>query len=521
MFTLPTNHSCQAMTVSSDGNTLLVSTWNGLDYVDVSNSNGSMSLSGGALSGRFLLDVAANAQYVAVYELQDQQTGLGNVLVLPAGGDSPIATFSMASGGTTPVGFTMVDAGLMLQRSDPGLWAPLVGELYGLSPTGATLVQSWSFRTVAAGLSTEPPFHVVGAGAHVTLEPYHQIVRISDSGQFVPVTGPAQGSFERVRAAGTSTVEAHGPMSMALVDIVDPASPVLKEGGLVLPADEQLLQLELSTSGSPTPMLLPIPTSAGDPSGATVSLLWSRTGQLPTPAGSISNDGMAGSWIAAGDYLVQLVPEGISDFRIRRFPASSMTQSGGQNLVPELEQVVSTSVPDDAQSRLAAWFDMDPKTGRIAILEKRHTQTSDASPSDLGYLNVFSLETGQYRLSFAGLGGMDQPIGVAVAKDLTLLAIAQRITLFSTQGDTLASLSSDAGQALSAQRLLGFDGKLVYFVAGGHVKVLRASDLSELGSYTTPQAVTSMATVGKYLVFGMPDILSIASPICPSVGGEE
>jgi len=429
IFTLPTNHSCQGMTLSPDGNTLLVATWDGLDFVDVSSSDGTMALSGGVLSGHFLLDVSANTQYVAAYELQDKITGLGNVLVLPTDGDSPIATFSMASGGTTtPVGFTMIDAGLVLQRAATEAWAPLVGEFYGLSPTGATLVQSWTFRTVVpAGLSIGAPFHVVGAGSHVALEPFHQIVRIADSGQFVPVTGPAQGSFERVRAAGTSSVEAHGPMSMALVDIADQASPVLKDGGLVLPPGEQSLQLELSPSGGPSPMLLPIPTSAGNPSGAALSLLWSRQDQLPTPAGSISNDGTSGSWIAAGNYLVQLMPEGNSDFRIRRFPASSMTQEEDQNLVPELDQVLSTTVAADADTRIATWFDMDPRTGRIAILEERRSQGIDAAPSNFTYLNVFSLQGHEYHLSFAGPTSMDQPVGVAVANDLTLLATAQNL----------------------------------------------------------------------------------------------
>ena len=524
IFTLPTNHSCQGMTLSSDGNTLLVATWNGLDFVDVSSSDGTMALSGGVLSGHFLLDVSANTQYVAVYELQDKLNGLGDVLVLPTGGDSPIATFTMASGGTTtPVGFTMIDAGLVLQRAATEAWAPIIGELYGLAPTGATLVQSWTFRTVPAGLSIEPPFHVAGAGSHVALEPFHQIVRIADSGKFVPVTGPEQGSFERVRAAGATTVEAHGPMSMALFDIANPASPVPKNGGFVLPPSVQPQQLELSSSGRPAPILLPIPTSAGNPSGAALSLLWSRQDQLPTPAGSIANDGRSGSWIATGDYLAQLVPEGAADFRILRFRASSITDHDSQHLVPELEQVVSTTVPADAKTRATTWFDMDPRTGRIAILEKRSTQASDASPSVLAFLNVFSLGTDGYHLSFAESGIVDQPIGVAVAKDLTLLATARNLTIFGATGQTLASrdVDGDAGQAPAVDRLLGFDARIAYLAAGLHVKVLRTSDLSELGSYATTEVVTSMATVGKYLVFGMPDALSVASSTCPTLGAEK
>jgi hypothetical protein len=282
-------------------------------------------------------------------------------------------------------------------------------------------------------------------------------------------------------------------------------------------------QLELSSSGRPAPILLPIPTSAGNPSGAALSLLWSRQDQLPTPAGSIANDGRSGSWIATGDYLAQLVPEGAADFRILRFRASSITDHDSQHLVPELEQVVSTTVLADAKTRAATWFDMDPRTGRIAILEKRITQASDASPSVLAFLNVFSLGTDGYHLSFAEPGIVDQPIGVAVAKDLTLLATARNLTIFSATGQTLASrdVDGDAGQAPAFDRLLGFDGRIAYLAAGLHVKVLRTSDLSELGSYATTEVVTSMATVGRYLVFGMPDALSVASSTCSILGAEK
>jgi hypothetical protein len=521
IFTLPTNHSCQALTLSSDGNTLLAATWNGLDFVDVSSSDGTMVLSGGALSGKFLLDVAANTQYVAVYEMKDQQSALGNVLVLPAGGDSPIATFLMESDGPTPVGFTMVDAGLILQRAYTGTWAPLIGELYGIAPTGASLLQSWIFRTIPPGVAVDVPFYIVGSGAHVALEPFHQIVRIANSSEFVPVTGPEQGSFERVRAAGNNSVEAHGSMSMALVDIANPASPVLKEGGMVLPPSEQVLQLELSSSGNPAPTVLTISTSAGSPSGATMSLLWSRQDELPTSAGSIVSDGASGSWIAAGNYLVQIVPEGFSDFRIRRFRASSISNIERQKLVPELEQVVSTSVPSEVDTRIATWLDMDAKTGRIAILEERRTQGADASSLNFTCLNVFFLQPDGYRWSFAEPSSTDRPIGVAVAKDLTLFATTRRVVLFGATGEVLASLDTDAGKPFTAERLLSFDGKIVYLVADGYVKVLRATDFSEIGSYTTPEAVTSIATVGKYLVFGMPDALSIASPICPSIDRNE
>lgn len=515
-FNLPANHACQGMALSADGRTLLVATWSGLDRVDVTSADGSMALTKSVLDGHFLLDVAANAQYAAVYDLQDKQSGLGDVLVLPANGDAALATFPMQPTARTPVGFAMLDAGLVLERSDPGTWSNLVAELYQLSPAGASLSRSTAI--VAAGdISSGPPLPVTAAGTLVAVEPYHQILRLADSGDFVTVTGPEQGSFETVRPAGASTVESHGPRSTALLDLSDAAAPTFKKGGMGIPVGRAWPALELSGTGRPAPLLLPVSTRTGNLNAQSLQLLWSAPDDLASASGAITAVSGTSRWATAGEYVVELVDTAKESYRVRRLRASSLLDLDGRPPSPELDQVVS-ALAATADERVGTWFDMDAVSGRLAILEQRRRQGADAASADFTYLGVYALSASGYRLAFSRPASPEQPVGVGVAGDRVVWATARSLTVFGPDGEVVASLVSDAGPV--ADRLLRLDGKHVYVVTGARVRVLQTTDLTELASYATPEPVTSMAVTGRHLVFGMPGGVAIASPACASVGGE-
>ena len=511
-FSLPTGHSCRGLTLSPDGTTLLAATAAGLDVVDVSSADGTMSLKAqGLMGGAPLLDVAASDKNIAAFAVTDNLSGAGNVLVLSADTLSQLASLPADPTGDAPFGLTLTADGLLVAGRRPGTCS-YVSSLYAVDSAGASLRNQWTFIDAcssATGLSG--PLPIAASAHHAVLEPAHHVIRIDPAtGTIAPITGLEQGSFEQVLAAGPTFAELHSPMSMHLLDLTYPNAPAITQGGLLRPINVETLRIELSDRADP--MLVTYNDIGAEPAGARTTLYRARDGALPIVSGSISNDDATHPWVVAGRFLFQLVPVGTTDFRVRRFPASEITDAADQHLEPDVDDIVTTDAPP--ADRGSYWFQVDARTGDLAVVESR---TGDGGLSALA-ISMFSWTGGSYLRQFTRPPESGTFLGLGVAGGRALVVYGDRLLLLDYAGSTVGSLDLNAS-GISAGRLLSFDGNLVYLGAAygspltSGVIALRADGLSEVTRYSTPGAL-SMARVGGNLVFAMGSGVSIVSPAC-------
>jgi hypothetical protein len=475
-----------------------------------------MSIKTVTLADKYLLDVAMAGDYIATYQLRSE-FGRGDVLVLDAHTLAQVAAFTASDPGGTPVGFAMTDDGLVLQRQlSDGTCSSYVAELYGLAPEGPTLRADWRLVDACQSFGGNTPLHTVGLGHYAALEPTHQIVRIDPaSGAMVPLRGPQQGSFERVLPAGENTVEVHGPTNAQLIDISQPDAPVVTVGGLYAPVHAELLQLELSERADPVLLAVPGTKTVGP----VTSLLWGKKGELPAVTGSIANDDADHEWVASGNYLYQWAPQSTQDFRVRRFPLSSLMHANRQTLLPDIDQVLTTDPPAELSVRHQSFLRVDPRTGDLLITEPR------SLPSDFGnssyVLTWFSLSSGGYVRAFATPPATTSVVDVALFNGRILVVALDRASILARTGETTIRRDVDP-TSIVLSAVLGFNERLVYLrsrfpgsPATTGVVVLRADDLSEVARYTTRETVFSAAEVNNKLAFGMRTAITVASPACP------
>jgi len=357
------------------------------------------------------------------------------------------------------------------------------------------------------------PVRAVASGQNAVLEPTHQIVRIEDAtGAMIPLRGLHQGTFERVRAAGPTAVEVHGPTSMQLVDISQPEAPVVKAGGLLTPVNVEWLRYEVSERA---PRLLTVPTSLAKTTGPVTTLYWENPNALPTVAGSIANDDPTGEWRTSAQFLYQLSPTDGPTIRLRRFPAGGVTRAPRQTLAADVDQVLTQPVPAGLGKRANIWFEAD--SSNLVILEQR---AGGAGVVSTTIVNWFGRSQGGYEWIFTGPPTSSIPVSMGLAKGRAVLVFNDQIATATKDG--VGSAAKFEARDVTLDGLLAMNEDFVYlgvsFHSGAETKgalVLRAQDLSEVARYTTAEGVLSMAEVGANLVFGMRSTLTVASPACP------
>jgi len=358
---------------------------------------------------------------------------------------------------------------------------------------------------------------MAGAGALADLPPTHQVVRVDTTSlALVPVRARAQGSFSRVRPAGLDLVEVHGPTSMHLVDIAEPSMPVVRDGGLLVPMSADWLRVEVSSTGEAS--ILTVADSDLGWTGPRTSLYWTTEGALPTIAGSIANDVTDAQWAAAGHFLLEASPSGISDFRLRRFAVSSLSRAENQSLTPELDQVLSSMVPAALDERQGLLVRADPASGDVVIAEERG-DTANMLPTST-ILSWYVADDNGYRAAFSKMGDSGNLVDLGLHGGRAALLLPDRVLLVAGSGALAASYVAPAGEI---ERLLSFDDRYLYVAASfqdasSHIThgvlVLRAGDLSVADRYVLPEPVLSSAVVGNHLVFGMASTLAVAAPVC-------
>jgi hypothetical protein len=511
---LPGGHSCQGAALTPSGETLLVATSDGLDRVDVSNPDGTMTLLDQSHGGRFLLDVAASENHVLTYEIQDNVSGLGDLLVLNAATLEVEEVVPRDPVGATPVGFALTAGGLVLQQWSDGDGAVYTGEYYELAPNVRELRSRWSFIRTVESPSTFFPVHTVARGEYAVLEPTHQVVRFEDGGRTVtPVGGPNQGSFERVRAVDENRVNVHSRISTHAVDLSDPSRPRVEAGGLMSPLEAEFLRVDVSSPSSAAFLSVPTPITQANAGGA-ITLVRDDPFGAPLPVSTVEVEDVGDNqWIDAGEYLYQLTARGSLELQIRRFLASSLGADGPW--LPNFEQVVTPPAPNDTAARVNGLgivpvlkFAVDSATGTLFALDRR---------TNGELFSGFSLGADGYEPAFSRLE--PNAVGIAAARGRVLVLHTERAQLVAETGETLAALPLES--VGTARSILGFDGRRAYLdvrftgdAPGPGVLVLSAEDLSEIARYATPDPVLSSAEVGAHLAFGTGSRLIVAAPAC-------
>jgi hypothetical protein len=525
--------NCDSLALSPDGDTLLMGTSSGLGLVDVSSADGTMTSKAWGLDGRFLLDVEASGDYIVAYELKGTRNadgsyyagaGYGDVWILVADTLNPIASFPMNRSvpGMTPLGFTMAAGGLVLEQSTTGGCGSTVAEFYSLGPGGVKMLSQLPIIEACQNINPDGgavPLPMTAWGDYAILEPTKQMVRIDgQSGAISPLIAHEQGSFERVRAAGPSTVEVHSQISTHLVDISKPGAPTVKAGGILMPNLAEGLRIEMSEDLRPSFLHIDEKPSSSTlvDSRPITSVYWANdSGGLPTLAGSLANDDGKSEWLASGGFLYQLAPQDDGSFHLTRFAAASISRENNQKLSPDLDQLLMIT-PTISSKPFRTWFGVDAQTGDLAIVEER-------SPTRL---NWFTLGASGYELEWSISPHKGTITGFAVAGGRGVIVFTDNIIVVSHSGDTIASRVLDTTDITTSNgwinSVLAFTGKLIYVTARlsdstpkTGVLVLRADDSSEVARYHTREQVRSMAAVGTHLVFGMASTLTVADPACP------
>ena len=520
---LPAGHRCLGLALAPDGKTLYVATAGGLTLVDVSATDGSLMFGPSAREGNMVVDVDARTGYVAVFEVRQATSGFGDVILLSADTLEPVATFAADLGpnGVVPVGFSLLDGDRMLLQT---LGAETDGRALNnaavltLGAAPAELSRRVMFHASASPFRL-PSFHTVARGSYAATEPMHQLVRIDPvSGSISPLSSPQQGSFERVRAGGPSTVLAYGPGSVHRVDIADPTAPRVVAGGPVSPLDLEWLRLDVTDLAAPA--FLTISDSISGPvAGPLTTLLRMDDAGLPRVVGSIANDDAAGPWEAAGSSIFQLSGTGTADLRLRRFPTSSITSTSAQQLDPNLDQVLTTAFPAALDLRKASLFSFDVNSGDLVVVESR--VNSSTSGSETPILSAFAANGSTFERRFSQTLAAGIVTRIAMVKGRSVLLVNQRLRVVDRDGTARSVADTDSTIAAIDDLLLLDEKKLVLAVSfsvparSKGVVILRTDDFSESARYVTSDSVTSFAEVGDSLVFGAKSSLSIATPACP------
>ncbi len=519
---MPTGRRCVGLSVSPDGTRLYMGTTSGLQRIDVSATDGSLAFGSFAREGNLVVDVQANAKYVAEYEIRDTTSGYGDVNVLLADSLEKVTSFTadLTAARDLPIGFSLLDGDrILLQFAQPDAMGCYLTSAvtFAIGAVPTELKRRTMFDACTSPFRS-PSFHTVAHGRYAVVEPMHQLTRIdAESGAIAPLLSPQQGSFESLHADGPNTILAYGWGSVHRVDVKDPTKPQLIGGGPASPLELEWLRLDVTNPTAPWFATVSDP-SWGSLFGPVTTLLRVDASGLPSVAGSIANDDENAPWAASANAIFQLSATGTADFRLRRFSTSTLTRLSYQSLTPDLEQTLSTSVPSNLGGRTRPQFSIDAKTNDIAILEPRADLTD--SSSAVAILSAFAYKSPGFERRFSRTLEPGFATSILTAAGRSVLLIAYHLVAVDHDGNPRSvSFSDNSGIAIEA--LLSLDERKVILAASWNVPsqtvgvlVLNAQDFSEIVRYPTDERVTSVAEVGDYLAFGSKSTIYLAPKTC-------
>ncbi|QSQ28628.1 hypothetical protein JY651_38875 [Pyxidicoccus parkwayensis] len=528
-FQLP-GGTCRSLALSPDGRTLWAATALGLVPVDVSSPTGAV-VRPTLFGTQAFFHVQARGDFVVAHELL-RYGELGRIFVYRAadlagtGTPSPVATFAPMEGAgrwERPLGFVLLDGELLIE------WFRLVGTLrsytverHGLTAGGVSSVMGSILlregEEVGLHLS---PLLLTGAGRHAVLQPWRRVLTLEDGGVMRFKTGVAHGALERVRAAADGTLLAVGPFESHRVDLTNPEQPTLATGGMLLPADTRRLRLAPSVSGQGPLELVTVPVSGShvhqEDGTAVLSCLRPGAGALLEPAGQVSVAGGPAALMSTNGQLFQMAATSQGAYRLRRFTLP--TTCTGAVLAPADEKLLTL---DGGSGTRTDWaFAVDGERSEVLLGEVRFGTPGDPSRLSLRW----SSWTGGDAATGVLSGTTDQFTALALAKGRALvIENGRQVYLLERQGTQVVTRKhvdlSQLPAPLDVRRILAFDGTVAYLALASSpfgVVALRADDLSVLARYTTPTAVRSLVVSGEWLVFGMNDALTVATPVCGEI----
>ncbi len=525
-FQLP-GGTCRSLALSPDGNTLWAATSLGLVPVDVSSPSGPVV--GTALfTTQAFFHVQARGAFVVAHELL-RYGELGRIFVYRAadlartGTPSPVKTFAPMEGvgrWERPLGFVLLDGELLIE------WFRLGGSLRSYTVERHTLTAEGVSPVVGSILLREgeevglhlSPLVLTGAGRHAVLQPWRRVLTLGDSGAMHFQTGVHHGALVRVRAAADGTVQAVGPFESHRVDLSNPEQPLLAAGGMLLPADTRRLRLAPPVSGPGPLELVTVPTSGSnvhqEEGTAVLSCLRSGAGALLETAGHVSVVGGPAALASAEGQLFQMSPTSQGGYWLRRFTLPATCT--GAVLVPAAER---TFTLDGGAGTRTDWaFAVDGKRSEVLMGEVRFEEP--AKPSRLAL--HWSSWTGGDVATGVLSGTTDRFTALALAKGLALIIEnGRQVHLLERQGTRIVTRKhvdlSQLPVPLDVRSILAFDGAVAYLALAAPpfgVIALGTGDLSVLARYPTPSDVRSLVFSGEWLVLGMNDALTVATPVC-------
>ncbi|MBZ4419775.1 hypothetical protein [Myxococcus sp. RHSTA-1-4] len=525
-FQLP-GGTCRSLALSPDGNTLWAATSLGLVPVDVSSSSGPVVRPAFFASQAFF-HVQARGAFVVAHELL-RYGELGRIFVYRAadlsggGTPSPVATFAPQEGAgrwERPLGFVLFDGELLVE------WFRLGGTLRSYTVERHTLTAGGVSPVVGSiplrqgeevGLHLSPLL-LTGAGRHAVTQPWRRVLTLEDSGAMRFRTGLHHGALERVRAAPDGTIQAVGPFESHRVDVSAPEQPVLVTGGMLLPADTRRLRLAPPVSGQGPLELVTLPARGSnvhqEDGTAVLSCLRPGAGALLEPAGHVSVAGGPAALASSEGQLFQVSPASQGGYRLRRFTLPATCT--GAVLSPATERTFT--LEGGAGTRTDWAFAVDGERSEVLLGEVRFEDP--AKPARLSLR--WSSWTGEDAATGVLSGTTDQFTAIALAKGLALvIENGRQVHLLERQGTRIVTRKhvdlSQLPTPLDVRRILAFDGTVAYLAlatAPFGVIALGADDLSVLARYPTPSAVRSLVFSGEWLVLGMNDALTVATPAC-------
>ncbi len=542
--------TCNALAVSSDGNTLFVA-GSGLSALDVSTNPiassadnvtvpeicpaGTLTPGCHFFAQTLLYDVQANADYVAVLTGDNVGDPLG-VQVLSAHDGSVLQQVTNAAGGATAgeaIGMALSDHRVFVEwYAFAPHWTTLSVAVHPLDTGSTEPLASFKVRDNCCGGEPWTLLSFAARGARAALQPYKRVVSFAGE-TLAALTGNEHGSLKGLAQTGNAMLTSVGPYASHVIDITDADHPSIVSGGMSLPAADTDLQFLTA------PSLGLAPTLANTPTGIFFSLTQNNTEQLFTlydvtqPPASMR---LGNFWIdgeldgktllaAGGGLLFQARAVNDADIRLRRYQPNGGIGLDRQQLLPDIDTVISGTPVAAFTEHVEAAFGVADTGDAAVFLDLRGGTTGGVYAPVVTWLAV----TAQSASIVASQRIDSVPLGsnqILVHGDDAIVGNDEGIVRLHLDGTTLTQQASFASPSIQVlfERLLFLDGENVAYAQHAWptptedqwtVEVLKASDLSSIASYPTSRAAQTLTVVGNEWVIGMDSAVSVVDPVCP------
>lgn len=521
-------HDCRSLSLSADGNELLVASSQGIDRVDVSNPSAPV-FGDGFASARAFGRVDANGDLI-VGQRQGLYGAMGDIevyrrsdlAVTPAA--PPVAIFASTGAlpvpSALPIGFALLDDAIAVEwRRGDGTHTSYTTEVYALPGTGAPL-RTFVHRRVRDERLSLTATPLVRRGRHLVVPPWRTVLRDDPAtGVLTPLTGPEQAGFEVVTPLAANRLTAFSGRAKHEIDLLDPTAPAVTS--TTLPVDVGFLRWEpngrdpLSAPGGFPPVSLAArqrPTPVSCFTRASSGALGSA-GAVTLPA--------RGNLADLGHAMLEVEPKNEpGQFRVQWFDAPAACD--GRTLAAKVDGTIQLH-PGDNRSRTSWAFDGDRSGAPSILLAELRRAGDDPFGATFAWLEPASSGTGWQIAAQSNLeGALWFALALRVHGDRAVLTDGRKVFVLRRTGKHIEIVASreleHLGELEEIVSILRFDGELVYLASRQPttgVVVLRVPDLEPLARFETHGVVKSMAEVGDRLVLGSANAIDVADVVCP------